>query len=335
MDTIYYHIKGKLDKVRDQLLKKQNVVAVGIGYKTVEGHTTGDLSIICSVADKKPISKLSTADLIPRVIEGIPTDVFNSGVINVVSNPKARIRPVPAGCSISHTSVTAGTLGCWVKKKDQLYLLSNNHVIANNNEASPGDLIIQPGSYDGGLAPDDVIAILSEFVPINFREDEISSAGGISGFIAGFLNLLYKLSGSRTRIKVYKEQSKTNLCDAAIAHPLNAEEVALEVLELGKIQGLKEGKLDMKIRKFGRTTALTNGVITQTDLSVVVNYGYNKTALFSDQLMAGAMSQGGDSGSAVLDEENNLVGLLFAGSDATTIINRIQNVFSALDITLP
>jgi hypothetical protein len=134
---------------------------------------------------------------------------------------------------------------------------------------------------------------------------------------------------------VYKEQSKTNLCDAAIAHPLNAEEVALEVLELGKIQGLKEGKLDMKIRKFGRTTALTNGVITQTDLSVVVNYGYNKTALFSDQLMAGAMSQGGDSGSAVLDEENNLVGLLFAGSDTTTIINRIQNVFSALDITLP
>jgi hypothetical protein len=51
--------------------------------------------------------------------------------------------------------------------------------------------------------------------------------------------------------------------------------------------------------------------------------------------MAGAMSQGGDSGSAVLDEENNLVGLLFAGSDTTTIINRIQNVFSALDITLP
>ena len=170
---------------------------------------------------------------------------------------------------------------------------------------------------------------------ISFREDEISSAGGISSFIAGFLNLLYKLSGSRTRIKVYKEQSKTNLCDAAIAHPLNAEEVALEVLELGKIQGMKEGKLDMKIRKFGRTTALTNGVITQTDLSVVVNYGYNKTALFSDQLMAGAMSQGGDSGSAVLDEENNLVGLLFAGSDTTTIINRIQNVFSALDITLP
>lgn len=50
--------------------------------------------------------------------------------------------------------------------------------------------------------------------------------------------------------------------------------------------------------------------------------------------MAGAMSQGGDSGSAVLDENNRLVGLLFAGSDNSTIINRIEHVFSALDVSL-
>ncbi len=57
-------------------------------------------------------------------------------------------------------------------------------------------------------------------------------------------------------------------------------------------------------------------------------------ALFTDQLMAGAMSQGGDSGSAVLDNNNNLVGLLFAGSDTSTIINRIENVFSSLGLGL-
>jgi hypothetical protein len=56
--------------------------------------------------------------------------------------------------------------------------------------------------------------------------------------------------------------------------------------------------------------------------------------MFTDQLMAGAMSQGGDSGSAVLDNDNRLVGLLFAGSDTTTIMNRIQNVFSELGISL-
>ena len=55
---------------------------------------------------------------------------------------------------------------------------------------------------------------------------------------------------------------------------------------------------------------------------------------FSDQLMAGAMSQGGDSGSAVLTEDNQLVGLLFAGSETTTIINRIEHVFAALGVSL-
>jgi hypothetical protein len=46
------------------------------------------------------------------------------------------------------------------------------------------------------------------------------------------------------------------------------------------------------------------------------------------------MSQGGDSGSAVLDGNNRLVGLLFAGSDTTTIINRIENVFGALGVAV-
>jgi hypothetical protein len=46
------------------------------------------------------------------------------------------------------------------------------------------------------------------------------------------------------------------------------------------------------------------------------------------------MSQGGDSGSAVLDDERRLVGLLFAGSETTTVVNRIEHVFSALGVTL-
>jgi V8-like Glu-specific endopeptidase len=46
------------------------------------------------------------------------------------------------------------------------------------------------------------------------------------------------------------------------------------------------------------------------------------------------MSQGGDSGSAVLDNNNRLIGLLFAGSESSTIINRIEHVFSELGLTL-
>jgi hypothetical protein len=35
-----------------------------------------------------------------------------------------------------------------------------------------------------------------------------------------------------------------------------------------------------------------------------------------------------------LDDNNNLVGLLFAGSDTSTIMNRIQNVFAELGVSL-
>jgi len=72
----------------------------------------------------------------------------------------------------------------------------------------------------------------------------------------------------------------------------------------------------------------------QIDVTTQVSYGEGQTAIFEDQLMAGAMSQGGDSGSAVLDEEDFVVGLLFAGSDTTTIINPIQFVLDALNVEI-
>jgi hypothetical protein len=105
-------------------------------------------------------------------------------------------------------------------------------------------------------------------------------------------------------------------------------------MEIGTLRGIAQGQLGMAVKKSGRTTGLTTGMIEQVDVSANVQYGQNQIAYFTDQLMAGAMSQGGDSGSAILDDNNNLVGLLFAGSDNSTIFNRIENVFSALSVGL-
>ena len=44
------------------------------------------------------------------------------------------------------------------------------------------------------------------------------------------------------------------------------------------------------------------------------------------------MSQGGDSGSLLLDLEGRTIGLLFAGSDRTTVFNRAHRVAEALQI---
>ena len=106
-----------------------------------------------------------------------------------------------------------------------------------------------------------------------------------------------------------------------------------EILEIGTIGGVGEADLGTAVKKSGRTTGLTTGEILQIDVTADVSYGGGRTARFTDQLLAGAMSQGGDSGSAVLDDQNRLVGLLFAGSDTTTIINRISHVFESLGLS--
>jgi hypothetical protein len=129
-------------------------------------------------------------------------------------------------------------------------------------------------------------------------------------------------------------QAEANLVDAALARPLEERDVSPEILEIGLVAGLGWGGLGQAVQKSGRTTGLTRGRIEQTDVTVNVQYGPGLVARFTDQLLAGAMSQGGDSGSAVLDDERRLVGLLFAGSETTTVVNRIEHVFSALGVTL-
>ena len=246
--------------------------------------------------------------------------------------PTERFRPAPGGVSIGHKDITAGTLGCWVRRENQWYVLSNNHVLANSNLASIGDAILQPGPHDGGTNPADRIAVLEDFVPINFIG--APSNCNIAGSIVSFLNSFAGVAGSSTRLQAIKIQAESNLVDAAIARPVDESDVLAEILNIGSIQGTTSAQLGMAVKKMGRTTGFTEGEIQQIDVTVNVQYGAGQISQFSDQIMAGPMSAGGDSGSAVVDQQNNLVGLLFAGSDQSTIVNRIEHVFNALKITL-
>jgi S1-C subfamily serine protease len=122
-----------------------------------------------------------------------------------------------------------------------------------------------------------------------------------------------------------------NTVDCAIARPLSADLVNPDVLNIGIPSGAGAVTLGTAVRKSGRTTGLTSGEITQLDVTVQVLYG-SQIAVFKNQLATGARSQGGDSGSAVLDMDNKVVGLLFAGSNTSTIMNPIQFVLEALQV---
>lgn len=327
-------IRSLLSVTGARLFEYANVVATGVGYKVTAGQRTGTLCIICSVKEKRAAGALAQSDRIPPRLDGIATDVVQTGVLRASQSFTHRQRPAPGGISLGHKDITAGTFGCRVKKNGQPMMLSNNHVLANSNAASRGDPILQPGPYDGGKFPQDHIANLEEFVPLMFTGSAVPSNCGTGRGIAALLNAIARLLGSRTRLQAVRPQAGTNLVDCAIARPLNNADVSSELLEIGRIAGQARGELDMAVKKSGRTTGFTQGTITQVDVTSDVQYGAGQVARFTDQLMAGAMSQGGDSGSAVLSSDNRLVGLLFAGGDNTTVINRIEHVFSALGVHL-
>ncbi len=72
-------VKRVKEKHEAELMKKSGVTGCALGYKYVAGKKTDQLSIICYVNKKKPEKKLKKGDIIPKSIEGIPTDVVESG----------------------------------------------------------------------------------------------------------------------------------------------------------------------------------------------------------------------------------------------------------------
>jgi hypothetical protein len=67
-----------------ELLRKANVVAVGIGYCTRGGVLTKEVCIVVSVKKKVPLSELKPQDVIPAKIESVPVDVVETGTIRAL-----------------------------------------------------------------------------------------------------------------------------------------------------------------------------------------------------------------------------------------------------------
>lgn len=316
-----------------ELFRKRNVVACGLGYKISEGQQTQQLSLMVSVEKKLPKEALSPADLIPQMLQGVPTDVVETGAFRAFSSPdpKSRYRPAQPGVSVGHYKITAGTLGLLVHRDGELFILSNNHVLANSNDAQLGDAILQPGPLDGGVDEQDRIAVLADFEPLDFGEQEAECS--IAQTVATLLNLLAMSTGSSHRLQPVQKTPGENLMDAALARVLESSLVVAPILNLGLPTGVEEPELGQQVQKMGRTTGLTQGMVTQIDVTVSVDY-LGKQAVFTDQIMTQPISQPGDSGSAILDLQRKVIGLLFAGSTQATLFTPFQRILDRFDVEL-
>ena len=222
-------------------------------------------------------------------------------------------RPVPIGVSTGHTGVTAGTLGCRVSQGCHKYALSNAHVFANENSGVVGDPILQPGPFDGGTNPADVIATLFDSVPI--------------------------VIGTSPTVK--------NKVDAAI---VATDETQVSMVTRSNGYGQPRtttinAQVGLNVQKYGRTTALTHGYIDA--INATINVGYRAgTARFINQIVIRPtvpevpFSRPGDSGSLIVVEggtyDRSPTGLLFASTSDNlyTIANPINEVLASFDITI-
>ena len=259
---------------------------------------------------------------LPTMLEGIPVSQRVTGRLMAFSDPTKRQRPAPMGFSVGHPAITAGTIGARVRDAlGRVYILSNNHVLANSNGATIGDPEYQPGPFDGGTAADQ-IATLSDFQVISFAANGTNT---IDAAIA--LSSTSVLDNATPADDGYSMPNSTIFGDA------NGDGLFDD----------RNALLGLNVQKYGRTTKLTHGQITGINATVTICYAVSgftctKTARYVDQLLItpGTFSAGGDSGSLIVTDDANLnpVALLFAGNANVTIANRIDLVLQRFGVVI-
>ena len=164
-----------------------------------------------------------------------------------------------------------------------------------------GDGILFPGRQDGGVVPGSVIGTLAAF----------------HQFIAGgaFVNEVD--------------------CAAAVVSPGLANQVFPAIVGIGLPTGTRPVSRGMSIVKLGRSTGLTNGTVLDTNFRFSMNYEDIGAVGFRDQVLCTRYSQGGDSGSLIVDTATRAaVGLHFAGSVNGSIFCPIDKVLTSLGVSL-
>ncbi|WP_054935620.1 hypothetical protein [Moorella stamsii] len=328
-------VERALSRYQEDLLSLPNVVGVGKGFKSVRGEITKKPAVVVLVKEKLPVARLHREARIPRVLDEADTDVLEVGELRLLGRTDYQ-RPARPGMSIGHYKITAGTFGAVVKDRrtGEPLILSNNHILANisngsDGRASIGDPILQPGPYDGGTR-DQVIGYLERFIPINPVVQEVTCSRALR--FQEILNRLVHLVRPNYQVRMQKLTAATNLVDCAVARPVSKDAIRTEILDLGPVKGVREPELGMAIVKSGRSSGITRSTIKVLQATVKVVLEEGLTGMFSDQFVTGPIAQPGDSGSLILDNENYAVGLLFAGSDQTSVGNRIQNVLEQLEV---
>lgn len=306
-DPLVKGLKAIHDRHTEGIMAMPETVGTAVGV-----DETGKSCILVLLKEEAPFGA------IPASLEGVPVVSLVTGEIHAMLpstfQPTARLTqtskwplPVPIGVSTGNRNeCSAGTISARLKSGSAVYALSNNHVYARANAASIGEEVMQPGLYDTGCSTStsrtSAIGTLQAFVPLDFTggNNEVDAAIALSS--------TQKLGRSTPR-GGYGTPSRTTTA----------------------------AQVNLRVKKYGRTSSLTRGVISAINATVNVNYGTAGTARFVNQIIVTSRSsfiKPGDSGSLLVTDNSAArpVGLLFAGNSAGTlaVANPISSVLTKL-----
>lgn len=245
---------------------------------------------------------MASSFTVPEQYEGENVEVRETGPFHAevvrqepqATDRKAKHRPVPGGVSAGHVDITAGTTG---------YILEDGN---GNQYASSNNHVY--ADVNSGSSGDTIVQ--------PGPTDGGTASNDKSGELAGYVPI--------------EDGAVLDL-----AWITQTSEHQLEIAGLGKPQGSPVSvSVGDTLIKAGRTTGITEGQVDQTSVDINVGYG-DATYQINDCIITGDMSDGGDSGSAVLKKDTmEPAGILFAGSDSATAMNKATNIEPETSLTV-
>ncbi len=288
-------VQKLLKKVEGQLLAIPGVKTLAVGLKITEGKMTEDIVLRVGVAEKRPMSELSLKEVIPSEIDGIATDVFVVTPTETTADTN-RYRALVGGIQIGNGTGSVGTLGCFARRnvENDVVMLGNQHVMFAGKSVTATDIEIAQPGFSCCCC---------------CRSGKVGDVVG--GVIGGTI-------------------------DAAIATIVGDVSTLQEVTEIGGIAGTDAAVVGDAVKKRGRTSGLTSGTVSMLNFATNNDQGQN----FTDQIFINPdagftdFQVGGDSGAALLDEDNNVVGLMWGKNGNAGVASPIADVESQLNITV-
>lgn len=317
----HQHARLIKETVQDELLQYPGVTGIGVAYKTIRGQATDDWAI--TVVVKRKTNKVAKSEQIPQEIQELPTDVIE-GHLGERGEPqqlqddepaalvdKNSYNPLVGGISIGlnrmhNGKIPFGTLGLIVQDlhSTQQFILTNEHVVTLGNQApNPAHTMTQPSKEDNLQAPI-VATVGNRFFRGNVPVD----------------NPTYGVDCAAPLITLPAQQA-----------------VLGYIQQIGNITGaglVQPGDLNNTVYRIrGRTTGLWTARIS----SMTFQAQDGIADVLRNQLLLTPIDKSpaqGDSGSVVVNQYNQVVGLLWGVGTKLVVASPIGPVLQTLNVQI-